>query len=450
MFDAKTQKFIPSEKYNAIFGASKIDKVFQDTERNIWFFQDNQLSILRQNYNGTLTAEHLPFAELKDNFVIPYEHINFINSHNVIISTQDGFLHFDPVLNEVVKSKLKVLIRKVATTQGEEIFGGNYRTEKGISSTARPYFQIEYLPYASNDLHFEFVATSYENNENAEYSYFLEGCDKNWSEWSATKIKEYTNLKEGSYIFHVKARTLIDPPAEAGTFEFVIKPPWYRSAFALVVYMIILFVTAYIILRLVRKHIEKEKEILKQNQKKELERTQRRFENEKLQAEQEIMNLKNEKLEIEVERNKTELEGRTRELAAIAMQITYKNELLNQLKHKLAKVSQKINHDETRKQMADMVQKLEEEQAHEEDWHLFEQHFDRVHENFLKRIKEIHPGLTPKDLKICAYLRMNLSSKEIAPLLNISVRGVEISRYRLRKKLSLERDDNLIEYLMKV
>ena len=87
---------------------------------------------------------------------------------------------------------------------------------------------------------------------------------------------------------------------------------------------------------------------------------------------------------------------------------------------------------------------------HEEDWHLFEQHFDQVHENFLKRIKEIHPGLTPKDLKICAYLRMNLSSKEIAPLLNISVRGVEISRYRLRKKLGLERDDNLIEYLMKV
>ena len=450
VFDEQKQKFVPSEKYNAIFGTAKVDKVFQDPDRNIWFFQNNQLSIVRQNYNGSLTAEHLPFAELRDNFVIPYEHINFINNRNVIISTQDGFLHFDPVLDEPVKSGLKVLIRKIATNQGEVIFGGNYRTEKGISSTARPYFQLEYLPYPSNDLHFEFVATSYENTDNAEYSYFLEGYDKNWSEWSSTEIKEYTNLREGSYIFHVKARTLIDSPTEAGTFEFVINPPWYRSAYALVLYMLVLFAAGYIIIRMVSKHIEKEKEILKQNQKKELERTQRKFENEKLQAEQEIMNLKNEKLQIEVERNKTELEGRTRELAAIAMQITYKNELLNQLKHKLVRVSQKINHDETRKQMAEMVRKLEEEQVHEEDWHLFEQHFDQVYENFLKRIKEIHPGLTPKDLKICAYLRMNLSSKEIAPLLNISVRGVEISRYRLRKKLGLERDDNLIEYLMKV
>jgi hypothetical protein len=147
VFDPQTQKFNPAEKYNAIFGAAKIDKVFQDNDRNIWFFQDNQLSILRQSYNGTLAAEHLPFAELKGNFVIPYEHINFIDSRNVIISTQDGFLHFDPILDEPVKSNLKVLIRKVTTTQGEVIFGGNYRNEKGISSTARPYFQLEYLPY---------------------------------------------------------------------------------------------------------------------------------------------------------------------------------------------------------------------------------------------------------------------------------------------------------------
>jgi DNA-binding CsgD family transcriptional regulator len=450
MFDKQKQKFIPAEKYNAVFGTAKIDKVFQDPDGNIWFFQNNQLSVLRQSYDGNLTAESLPFTELKGNFVELYEHINFINNHNIIISTQDGFLHFDPVIGQPLKSELKVLIRKVATTQGEIIFGGNYRNEKGISSTARPYFQLEYLPYRSNDLHFEFVATSYENTGNAEYSYYLEGYDKKWSDWSPSEIKEYTNLKEGSYIFHVKARTLIDPAIEAGTFEFVINPPWYRSAFALIIYIALFLLAGYILIRMIRKHIEKEKEILKQNQKQELERKQREFENEKLQAEQEIMNLRNEKLQIEVERNKTELEGRTRELAAIAMQITYKNELLNQLKHKLMRVSQKIDHDEARKQMVEMVRKLEEEHAHEEDWHLFEQHFDQVYENFLKRIKEIHPGLTPKDLKICAYLRMNLSSKEIAPLLNISVRGVEISRYRLRKKLGLERDENLIEYLMKV
>jgi len=84
----------------------------------------------------------------------------------------------------------------------------------------------------------------------------------------------------------------------------------------------------------------------------------------------------------------------------------------------------------------------------EDDWEKFSYHFDQVHSNFIKRLKQGYPNLTPKDQKLCAYLRMNLTSKEIAPLLNISVRGVEISRYRLRKKLSLNKEENLSEFMM--
>jgi len=71
-----------------------------------------------------------------------------------------------------------------------------------------------------------------------------------------------------------------------------------------------------------------------------------------------------------------------------------------------------------------------------------------VHEEFLKRLKENYPDLSPRELKLCAYLRLNISSKEIANLMDISVRGVEISRYRLRKKLQLEHDRNLTEFII--
>ena len=84
----------------------------------------------------------------------------------------------------------------------------------------------------------------------------------------------------------------------------------------------------------------------------------------------------------------------------------------------------------------------------EDDWKVFEMHFDQAHENFFKRLKEQYNELTPSDLKLCAYLRLNLSTKEIAPLLNISVRGVEIRRYRLRKRLDLPTEDNLVEFLL--
>ena len=84
----------------------------------------------------------------------------------------------------------------------------------------------------------------------------------------------------------------------------------------------------------------------------------------------------------------------------------------------------------------------------EQDWESFSSHFDQVHSDFLKRLKAKYPQISPKDLKMAAYLRLNLSTKEIAPLLNISIRGVEISRYRLRKKLELDTTVNLSEYMM--
>ena len=77
----------------------------------------------------------------------------------------------------------------------------------------------------------------------------------------------------------------------------------------------------------------------------------------------------------------------------------------------------------------------------EDSWNVFKDAFDTVDKDFLKKLKGLHHSLTPNDLRLCAYLRLNLSSKEIAPLLNISVRSVEIKRYRLRKKMNLSHEN---------
>jgi DNA-binding CsgD family transcriptional regulator len=79
---------------------------------------------------------------------------------------------------------------------------------------------------------------------------------------------------------------------------------------------------------------------------------------------------------------------------------------------------------------------------------MFEHLFDQAHENFFKRLKTSFPDLTTSDLRLCAYLRLNLSSKEIAPLLNISVRGVEEKRYRIRKRLGLSSDQGLSDFIV--
>jgi DNA-binding CsgD family transcriptional regulator len=97
-----------------------------------------------------------------------------------------------------------------------------------------------------------------------------------------------------------------------------------------------------------------------------------------------------------------------------------------------------------------MIKQLEEDDQIDQEWDQFAKHFDKVHSDFVMQLKTKHPDISPNEVKLCSYLRMNLSSKEIAQLLNISLRGVEISRYRLRKKLNLQGGENLFDYLIQL
>ena len=117
------------------------------------------------------------------------------------------------------------------------------------------------------------------------------------------------------------------------------------------------------------------------------------------------------------------------------------------LREDLEKLGKLNDADERRKAIRHILSALNDDERLDEDWGHFAMHFDKVHADFLARLRDRYPQLTPRDHKLCAFLRMNLNSKEIAPLLFISVRGVEISRYRLRKKLGLDAEANLTDSL---
>ena len=103
-----------------------------------------------------------------------------------------------------------------------------------------------------------------------------------------------------------------------------------------------------------------------------------------------------------------------------------------------------------RKEIQGLINLMNFDNKIDEDWEQFSHHFDQVHVNFMERLRKKYPQITTNDEKLCAYLRLNLSTKETAQMMNISVRGVEASRYRLRKKLGLSNDENLIEFMMRV
>lgn len=158
-------------------------------------------------------------------------------------------------------------------------------------------------------------------------------------------------------------------------------------------------------------------------------------------AEKEIVKLRNEKL-------KADIRNKSKQLANQTMDVLQKNRFLTDIKLEMIDLKKKAQSEEVRSSMRKMIRKIDRNIEDEHTHKIFETNFDQVHENFLARLQVAFPNLSAKDLRLCAYLRLNLSSKEIAPLLNISVRGVEISRYRLRKKLNLNHQQHLADFIL--
>jgi DNA-binding CsgD family transcriptional regulator len=130
------------------------------------------------------------------------------------------------------------------------------------------------------------------------------------------------------------------------------------------------------------------------------------------------------------------------------MNLVQKKEFILKLKAELQQLQKSAKVGDDNPELKKVLKALSEEEKLDEEWEHFSQHFNNVHGDFLTLLKKKFPSLKPHELRLCAYLRMNLSSKEIAPLMSISLRGVEISRYRLRKKIALPTEVNLVQYLM--
>ncbi len=174
--------------------------------------------------------------------------------------------------------------------------------------------------------------------------------------------------------------------------------------------------------------------------------TQRKIAEMRLRAEIETANQEREIYRLQNERLELQMQMKSKELTTLAMYLVQKNEFLGRLKQR---IRQEIPHNDTdvAKAVGSLVHEIDENVNSREDWSAFERQFQEVHQDFIRQISEAFPKLTPTELKICALLKMNLATKEIAQILSVSVRNVESHRYRLRKKLALAPDANLTSFL---
>lgn len=428
-YDAGRDKFVPSEFFRPLLGDTSVAYLKQDTTGNIWFVSEQRVGVI--DFSKSPQGSVVYFPELNGQTVKGAAMIYPYNNENIFIGSNNGVYHLNYSKYLESSDRITVLLGTVkAIAERDSVVFGGYGS--GGSEAVR-------LPNHWNSFHFEYASPLYTQSGLVAFSYKLEGFDRYWSDWTMKPEKDYTNLPYGKYTFIVRSRDNLGNVSAPASFTFIVNPAWYQTAWAYVFYLLVVVWLVYLVRRQQRRRIE-------QHRKKYAEEQERQNYLHSLEIDRKekgLIALQNAKLE-------GELQFKNKELATATMHLVERGGMMSSIKEELLAVIKRLNIPNLSHEFRSVFRMINDTEKSDDDWNRFALYFDQVHNNFLSNLKNKYPQLSPTDLKLCAYLRLNLSSKEIAQLLNISLKGVEVSRYRLRKKLNLATEINLHDFLIEV
>ena len=387
-----------------------------DKTGKLWSFtKDYFVTISRSQIDDGFKVEKISAPQSLRDEMEGYENIALLGDDQYVVGTSSGYLIMDTSLVPDNNSQVNINAIRVRALDNPEV-----RVKLDTLGVFKPNV---------NNIAFDYSTPNYQKFRRAQYQFKLDGWQDSWSEWSENAGVNFENLPSGQYTFLVKSMINDQVSDEVVSYEFTILQPWHKTPLALTTYAVLIIVLLIGINLLYRRYYRAQRRRL-------LQRSEREMKLQDLANQQKIMEINNEKLQ-------SDINSRNRELAMSTMNMISKNNALNDIKNELFKVK-------SLDQIQPVIQHIDNTINNEDDWKMFEEAFNYADTNFFKKLKEKHPDLTPNDLRLCVYLRLNLSSKEIAPLLNISPRSVEIKRYRLRKKLNLDSKINLNEYFIEL
>jgi len=419
-WDGATQRFVPSSFLAPVFGQMELRYLHEDAGGNIWFVNGKRLGV------AALTGGRYAitwFPEVTGEILSGFENVYPYNNENVFISSEKGIIHlnYEKYIHSQVDMTVLLGTVRIPGNPDSTIAGGYYQRV------------APRLPAQFNSYHFEFSTPNYWLHKNIEFSYKLDGYDNEWSAWSRRTEKDYTNLANGKYVFCVKARDNLGNESEAASYAFFIDPPFYKTIWAWTAYALLFLLLIYGVRRAQARKLRRQRQTFEEQQARIIAVHNLQIE----KSEKEIIKLQNEKLAQEVLLKK-------KELADASMHLVEREDALSRVKDELKKLYKKTGNNHDVKSALQLLHGMEKNSS---NWDQFASHFNEISNDFLQKLKTRYPMLTNSDLKVCAYLQLNLSSKEIAQLMNISIRGVEMSRYRIRKKLNLPQEQGLHEFL---
>jgi DNA-binding CsgD family transcriptional regulator len=424
-WDAMNEQVVPYPELNEnLKSFTSAVTIIASSSQQYWFIKSSEIGLFEVRFGNAKILYRIIPDLYNLNLIEGYENIVALNDSLHLFCLENGFsiLNINR-LNRLEEKHVPPIIKKA--------------TFKNINDKAFTYNSNNKKPLKINNT-FNSLDISFTNTEavgrKKYFQYRLTGLDNKWSNWVNQSTVSYSRLPAGSYSFEVRSLSVKGIITPQAVLNFQIKQPWFLSGIALLADGVLLIALVLLIrLNYNRRRWNQQEKLLKEEREKLI--------LEKNKAEADMITLSNEKLQ-------SEISHKNMQLAKNTMSMIQKNELLISIKHEIDQLKKELGYRLPNKHYDSLIKLIDRGINSENDWEMFEHLFDQAHENFFKRLKTSYPDLTASDLRLCAYLRLNLSSKEIAPLLNISVRGVEEKRYRIRKRMGLTSDQGLSEFIV--
>lgn len=430
-YDHAKRKLVYDKVFSKIFDTYGEALHLQETpNHDNWAQKVGYLAIARRTAKG-YEVDSMSYRPIVKNQQLGLANMTALDAHTSVINGNNGFyLVKNHSVNRQKDYPLSVT-RIIANSDGDTLV---YRSSlMGMKEGDVPHVK---LAKNLNSIRIEFSMPEFQTEDAVTYQCLLENYEDHWRTAEGFS-KEYSQLPKGTYVFRVKAFSRLSGKMQEAKVKITVLPAWYETYWAYLVYigmfcLLLYFVVKYLVWRTNREL--KRKQIL----------NERKMQIEMAQRKAEVAEMKNEQLQ-------TELKHKSSELASSTMNLIHHNDILQRLDENMVDLAESVRREDKKAVVTGKISTIRNDLQsclnNDEGWDKFEENFNLVYDDFMKKLTERYTTLKMSDRKLCAYLRMGLNSKDMASLLNMSVRSIETARYRLRKKLQLEAGENLTEFI---
>lgn len=415
-YDDLKNEVIPFDRLNTLLGEyAGAERIIPAGAHRYWLVTPHRIGLWQLGGGREELVREYPSGVFNNQLIRNYQNVSAMPGQVALVCLENGIALVDTRKDGVPRfPEGKTPVVREAWLNGRD----------GQPTMLTPDQQGFKIPWSLNSFHVR-MAFPWFSNGPVSWEWFLDGLSPQWNPNGDSPLLALVRLPPGRYTLRIRAADNWGNHSHELQIPLTVRQPWFWSVPARIFYLL-LSLTALFFFRL---------RVIANTRKSE---ERKREENER-----ELISLKNDKLQAEIS-------YKSRELANSTMAIIKKNEFLLDLRDLVLAQKNQLGTRYPDKYSNELLRRIDNHLSSHDEWKIFETHFEQAHETFMKNLKNRYPDLTPGDMRLCAFLRMNLASKEIAPLMGISVRGVENHRYRLRSKLGLEHDENLIGTLLKL